>query len=125
MLVLPEKTIFLPPAGGWFQTPLVMREIRQYCINDDTMPMRYDVRWGIQQWHVDFPEIQWSLQKTDPKLFGELLENQRKLARQVFDGIRREHGFTNAMLNPLPLPRFAKPIPDDPWKTDDVLAGYV
>ncbi len=105
LTLLPEKTIILPPREGWPQPALRMREVRQYIINNDTMPTRYDVAWGMQQWHVDFPEMQWSLEKTDPKLFAELLENQRSIARQTFERIRREHGFSNADQRELKLPR--------------------
>jgi|SRR6185437_4577934 len=114
LALLPEKTIFLPPSQGWPQTHLRMREVRQYCINNDTMPMRYDVAWGMQQWHVDFPEISWSLEKTNPKLFAELLEDQRSIARQTFERIRRQNGYSNADLRQLSLPRFpSEPTP--PW----------
>jgi hypothetical protein len=124
LALLPEKTIFLPPKSGWPQTSLVMREIRQYLINDDSMPMRYDVAWGVNQWHIDFPELQWSLQHMNPKLFDQLLENQRAVARRTFEEIRRRCGFSNADLRQLPLPRFARAMPCDPW-TNDCIAGYV
>lgn len=124
LTLLPEKSIFLPPINGWPQTPFVMREVRQYLINNDTMPMRYEIAWGVNQWHVDFPEIQWSLQLTNPKLFHELLENQRSIARQTFERIRRQNGYSNAELRQLPLPRVGKPSPTDPWD-NGVLARYV
>jgi hypothetical protein len=106
LALLPEKRIFLPPAQGWFQSPLRMREVRQYFINNDTYPFRYDVAWGGQQWHVDFPEpYPIALEIADPKAFAALLEEQRKIARLTFEQIRRQHGFTNDMCRELPLPR--------------------
>ena len=126
LALLPEKTIFLPPANGWPQTPLRMREIRQYVINNDTMPMRYDVAWGVNQWHVDFPEIQWDLQYTNPKLFHEMLEEQRSIARRTFEQIRKQNAYSNADLRLPALPRWTKSEsnPDAPWD-NDVLARYV
>lgn len=112
--VLPEiwtssKAIFLPPRGGWFQSPLVMREVRQYVINIDSMPMRYDVAWDVYQYHVDFPEIQdWHrLQMNAPALYAQLLEEQRRIARLQFEQLRRRHGFSNADQRTLPLIRGA------------------
>lgn len=42
-LVLPERTIFLPPRTGWFPEKLRMREIQQYLINNDSLATRWDV----------------------------------------------------------------------------------
>lgn len=42
-LVLPERTIFLPPRTGWFPEKLRMREVQQYLINTDTLATRWDV----------------------------------------------------------------------------------
>jgi hypothetical protein len=42
-LVLPERTIFLPPRAGWFPEALRMREVQQYLINTDTLATRWDV----------------------------------------------------------------------------------
>lgn len=44
--VLPEKTIFLPPRGGLW-TPLRIREVEQYIINNDSLAMRWDVAWEL------------------------------------------------------------------------------
>jgi hypothetical protein len=59
-LVLPEKTIFLPPRYGWKPAQLgdgYMRELSQYVINVDEMHYRYDAIgrdiWGKEyQFHV-------------------------------------------------------------------------
>jgi hypothetical protein len=126
LALLPEKRIFLPPARGWFQSPLRMREVRQYLINNDTMPMRYDVAWDVHQWHVDFPGIEWSLEKTDPKLFAELLEDQRSIARQTFERIRREHGYNRADARVPPLPRgFSEDFMDSDGIAAPIVARYV
>lgn len=42
-LVLPERSIFLPPRTGWFPEKLRMREVQQYLINTDTFATRWDV----------------------------------------------------------------------------------
>lgn len=69
-IVLPQKTIFLPPKHGWHPAQLSngsMRESRQYLINTDSEMWRYDAIgrdiWGKEyQFHVDFrhdvPETQ-------------------------------------------------------------------
>jgi hypothetical protein len=104
-----SKTIFLPPRHGWWQPPLRMRELQQYLINTDSLPMRYDVRWDkpsgdMIQYHVHFEQY--------PKLTGpdclppsDVLEHQRQTARDVFERIEREHGFKRIHQVELPLPR--------------------
>lgn len=42
-LVLPERSIFLPPRTGWFPEKLRMREVQQYLINTDSLATRWDV----------------------------------------------------------------------------------
>jgi hypothetical protein len=60
-LLLPEKTIFLPPRYGWKPSALghgYMREVKQYSINQDELLYRYDAVgrdiWGQEyQFHAD------------------------------------------------------------------------
>ena len=60
-LVLPERTLFLPPKFGWKPSQLgagYMRAVEQYVINFDEMHYRYDAIgrdiWGKEyQFHVD------------------------------------------------------------------------
>lgn len=44
--LLPDKKIFLPPRSG-FWTPLMIREVEQYLINNDSLCMRWDVAWEL------------------------------------------------------------------------------
>lgn len=44
-LVLPDRTVFLPPRGGWLQKPWQIREVEQYLINNDSLAMRWDIAW--------------------------------------------------------------------------------
>lgn len=59
-LVLPDKTIFLPPRSGWWTPKMILREVEQWTINDDTLWVRYDAAWKSLsgkhvQAHCDFP----------------------------------------------------------------------
>jgi hypothetical protein len=99
------KTIFLPPRCGWFHTPLRIREIRQYSINDDTYPMRYDAKWmlpngGFAQWHVQFDPISAMKSMQDPGI----LDIQRQTAFETLERIRRKHGYSNLRQGDLSLP---------------------
>lgn len=62
-----NRTIFLPPSGGWFQAPLKMREVMQYSINSDAVPVRYDMLYETEgrklvQVSVQYPKL-WSDEK--------------------------------------------------------------
>jgi hypothetical protein len=101
-LLLPCKTIFLPPRGGWIASDFKMREIKQYYVNDDVMLLRYDVAWvdgmDYQQFHVDF-NIEAS-RNDDPI---EIWEENRAAARAIFSDIQEKNGFRKTI--PLSLPR--------------------
>ena len=105
-LVLPEKKLFLPPRDGWFQTPMRMREIRMYCINDDSLPTRFDAVWidrggeRHQRW-VQFPPISGLEALQDPQIY----DRQREIAAIELDRIRRMNAWSNAMQGELMLPR--------------------
>lgn len=63
-IVLPERTIFFSPRGGWNQAQLIdgyMREVSQYVINRDALLYRYDAIgrdiWGKEyQYYVEAKE---------------------------------------------------------------------
>ena len=40
--LLPERSIFLPPRGGWYPSDLRMREVIQYSVLDDKLFVRHD-----------------------------------------------------------------------------------
>lgn len=91
-LVLPERTIFLPPRSGWPHEPWYIREIRQYTINDDQIPTRFDALyediWGSErQYRVDFPQVTALDALHDPSIF----DRQRKSALAQMEAIRLEH----------------------------------
>lgn len=102
------KTIFLPPTLGWWQPPLRMREVQQYLINNDSLPMRYDVRWEkpsgeMIQYHVHFDQYS-PLTRPHCEPPADVLEHQRQVARVVFERIEREHGFKRIHQVELQLP---------------------
>jgi len=93
-LIEPEKTIFLPPRGGWLPT-LKMREVQQYLINTDTMPMRWDMAWmtreGDFQQHfvcVEPPQDPYRAYPSQEWLEFQRSEARRMLAAKVPLGAR-------------------------------------
>lgn len=58
-LIVPERTIFLPPRNGWFVSKLPLREMRAHDIRKDIMFIRYDAAWRVdgemEQHSVDMP----------------------------------------------------------------------
>lgn len=59
--LLPERTIFLPPSGGWVPG-IRMRWVEQYVITDDSIPIRFDAlgmdaSGVLYQFHVDQSQI--------------------------------------------------------------------
>lgn len=64
-ILMPERTVFLPPKNGWHPHALAgmyMREVEQYDINSDCMHFRYDavgrdIWGGEQQFHVDMKNL--------------------------------------------------------------------
>lgn len=92
-LVLPDRSIFLPPRLGWFRAPLHYREIRQYLINQDATPTRFDVlyedTWGEKrQYFLDFPEVTGLEQLQNPSIW----DHQRDIAVETFERIRKDEG---------------------------------
>lgn len=85
-LVLPDKTIFLPPRGGWWAPHLRLREVEQYTINDDALWLRYDAAWKtllgerVQVYCEPFP-----LSGLDALYLSEegMLEYRRECAEQA------------------------------------------
>lgn len=83
-LVLPERSIFLPPRFGWQPYKLgdgYMREVEQYVINTDSLAYRYDAvgadLWGREvQFHVDTLKMR-------PEIARAIIE-----ARFAQDGLR-------------------------------------
>lgn len=87
-MVLPERTIFLPPRFGWTPSKLLpgdMREIEFYEVSHDVMLVRYDAigrdRSGREyQFHVDM---------SPPKTHGidgmEELLQRRTLAKRMIE----------------------------------------
>lgn len=98
--LLPAKTIFLPPRNGWWQPQLRMREVEQYLINNDEIAMRYDVKWGDQQYHIDFAPRPRS-ELASPAL----LAHQREIARLALERIEDQHGFRRRDQVILALPK--------------------
>lgn len=109
-IVLAERKFFLPPRGGWIERGLVMREIQQYLINDDSMPMRYDSAWmkdgHLAQFHVDFDSIPFSMSMHLAE-YNRILEQYRAEARERLTQIQRAHGLDGCHSLLLPLPRTA------------------
>ena len=76
-IVLPERTIFLPPQHGWQPSALghgYMREVEQYIISTDEMRYRYDVIgrdiWGKEyQFHVE-------TKRPDPEIAALVITNR-------------------------------------------------
>ena len=100
----PSKAIFLPPRGGWCQPPMVMREVQQYLINNDSLAMRYDMAWGERQFSVTFPEEGnpgWPNEFISP----DSLMHQRAEALRAFERIERDNGLRRTDQRSLPLPR--------------------
>jgi len=109
--VAESQSLFALFPGGWWQPPLRMREVQQYLIDNDSLAMRYDVRWekpsgDMIQYHVDFDQY---LQLTGPicEPPADVLEHQRQRARDVFERIERQNGFKRIHQVELHLPRSA------------------
>jgi hypothetical protein len=84
--LLSTKTFFLPPANGWFQG-YRMREVRQYDINNDWMPTRFDVVVG--------------------DVSDDMLPSYREIAQHKFNEIARRYGLIHLPQVTLPLPKTA------------------
>lgn len=106
-LVLPEKTIFLPPRGGWWAPQLRLREVEQYTINDDALWLRYDAAWEtllgdrVQAYCGPFP-----LSGLDAIHLGEegMLKYRQECAEQARVVLARMKPFGGRQVE-LPLPR--------------------
>lgn len=103
----PSKTIFLPPRQGWWQPPMIMREVQQYLINTNELAMRYDMAWAIEggaaHYHVDCLPVGnpgWPNEMTP----AEIIEVNRAGARSAFEDLERRHGFKRRDQRALPLP---------------------
>jgi hypothetical protein len=98
--LLSTKTFFLPPAKGWYQG-IRMREVQQYDINNDWMPIRHDAAWllpngEIKQYHVtsaDVPEAE--------------LPHSREVARLLLEDRARHDGLIDLPQVVLRLPKTA------------------
>lgn len=92
-IVLPERKIFLPPAGGWFSHGLRMREVRAYSISTDELLVRYDVIVGTEQFGVDMRGV--------PEHLG---DSHREIARQMLVDIIEHDGLTRERFRVPALP---------------------
>ena len=105
-LVLPERTIFLPPRQGWWTPKLALREVEQWTINDDTLWLRYDAAWlsllgEHVQAHCDFPLTGLDSMSLTPEGMAELRTGFANSAR---DALARYKPFGGSPVE-LPLPR--------------------
>jgi hypothetical protein len=98
--LLSTKTFFLPPANGWFQG-YRMREVRQYDINNDWMPIRYDVAWRLPNGEIK----QYNVMVGD--VSDDMLPSYREIAQHKFNEIARRYGLIHLPQVTLPLPKTA------------------
>jgi hypothetical protein len=89
----PKSSIFLPPKSGWWMPPLRMREIEQYDISSDAMPIRYDAAWilmngTLDRGRVEFPTIRTFDLYNNPHI----IEQQREIARACLTDLMIECG---------------------------------
>ena len=97
LTLLPEKKIFLPPRGGLW-TPLQIREVEQYLINNDSLCMRWDVAWELlgekgQAWVQMEPlsGLQYTMMSQPEKLRLRAIDREmarKKLAEMVPAGAK-------------------------------------
>lgn len=104
-IVLPDRSIFLPPRRGWFQQ-IRMREIQQYCINTDSFPLRWDVAWeyvpsGGGQFYFILDSLPYPGVKAVP---ADQLEYFRDMARDHFKKIYEREQLWNSKQITLQLP---------------------
>lgn len=86
--VLPERKLFLAPAGG-FWTGLPMRESAQYVINQDACLGRFDVQWVTAAGEREAAWINEYGPITGLQLLG-MEEGQRRLSWENYFGRHRE-----------------------------------
>ena len=107
-ILLAEKTIFLPPKGGWLPRDMCMREVQQYLINNDAIQLRFDMAWktlkgDIVQYHVQTPSLFELSYQSGIFSTPEILRSHRESARSR---IAQEIPFGAQMVQ-LPLPQSA------------------
>lgn len=96
-LLKPSRTIFLPPANGWYQGVRI-REVEAYDIATDNMILRHDAAWRLPSGEIK----QFYVMEVNVR--PEHRKSSRDPARAVLARLAAEHGLIDMPQHVLPLP---------------------